>query len=112
MMQASRHRLPLRVPLRVGGVLLAVLLLPRPALAENLMGRIRLASGAPVPGVEVRLCNTATKVCGTAYSNATGYFRFVNLAPGQFTLEARPRSGSVRQDVSVPFPGMLTVTVR
>lgn len=111
MMTASRERLPRLLPL-LPGVLLAVLMHTQPALAENLMGQLRLASGAPVPGVEVRLCNRATNVCGTAFSNAGGYFRFSNLDRGQFTLEARPRSGPVRQDVSVPFSGVLTVTVR
>lgn len=111
-MMPSRPRRPLSPLLLAGAIIVACIAPPQPAWADDLVGRLRSGSGAAVPDVAVRLCSRATGSCGTAFTNATGYFRFSNVAAGQYTVEARPRSGTVRQTVSVPTRGVLTLTVR
>lgn len=93
------------------GMILAVVMRPGPALAEELRGELHLKSGLPIPGVELKLCSKTTGVCGTAFTNSAGFFQFSNLTAGMFTLEARPRSGTIRQDISIPEAGIFSVVV-
>lgn len=80
------------------------------ARADELIGQLNLSSGLPVPGVEVKVCNKITRVCGTAYSNAKGLFMF-SLPRGTFTLEAYPRTKTIRRDISVPMSSVLHLVV-
>ncbi len=49
-------------------------------------GTIRDPNGSAVPGAAVKLINEATKIETQAIANDSGYFTFVNLKPGKYTL--------------------------
>ncbi len=55
---------------------------------SNLTGFVRDASGSSVPGVELRLTNTATGATRSATSDQTGLYRFTLLDFGTYRLEA------------------------
>lgn len=62
-----------------------------PALAQTRAGEangtVTDASGAVVPGAAVTLTNTATNIQDHTTTNGSGVFRFVNVAPGTYTLK-------------------------
>ncbi len=55
--------------------------------AGEVSGRVLDASGAAVPGAEVRLTNTATHARVQASTDSNGTFDIKDLAPGTYTLE-------------------------
>ena len=61
---------------------------------------------APVPGAYVRLLDGTGEFTAEVVTSATGDFRFF-AAPGQWTLSALHRDGSVRQDVEALEPGLV-----
>ena len=69
-----------------------LLALSVPALAQvnksNLLGTVRDASGAGVPGVSVRLVNSGTGATREEVSDASGLYRFTLLDHGTYRLEA------------------------
>ena len=71
-------------------VLLACWLPVASALAQSttggVNGTITDTTGAVLPGTSVSLSNIATGVEVTTKSNASGFFVFVNVQPGNFTL--------------------------
>ncbi|MBM3790547.1 MAG: hypothetical protein FJW35_09390, partial [Acidobacteria bacterium] len=71
-------------------LLLLLLLLPPSADAQvagaRLEGIVRDASQAVVPGATVTATNEGTNISFTSLSNETGFFVFVNLQPGTYTL--------------------------
>jgi hypothetical protein len=66
--------------------------LVQPAKADELYGRVRGvvtdASGAILPGVQLRLKNTGTGIEQEKAADADGGFAFVNLIPGDYSLTA------------------------
>jgi Carboxypeptidase regulatory-like domain/TonB dependent receptor-like, beta-barrel len=54
----------------------------------TIIGRITDASGAVMPGVEVKATNTATNVIATAVTNAAGSFNIPFLLPGIYRVTA------------------------
>src|SRR6476660_7219594 len=58
--------------------------------AADLQGSIKDATGAVVPNATVTARNPATNVSRTATSNDEGFYRIVNLPPGDYeiTVEA------------------------
>ncbi len=52
----------------------------------QLTGEVTDASGAVVPNVQLTLTNIATGATFTAATNATGVYRFPDLAPSQYKL--------------------------
>jgi hypothetical protein len=77
---------------RSGVMLLALLLLAGPALAQfggesvgHLYGKVADEQGAVLPGVTVTLSGVGAPA--TAMTNSGGEFRFLNLAPGTYTLK-------------------------
>lgn len=62
-----------------------------PALAQTRAGEangtVTDASGAVVPDAAVTLTNTATNIQDHTTTNGSGVFRFVNVAPGTYTLK-------------------------
>lgn len=62
-----------------------------PAFAQTqsaqLNGIVTDASGAIIPGAEVKVTNTGTGVSRTGASNETGNFVFASLAPGRYRVE-------------------------
>lgn len=77
---------------RVARLLAAGLLAALPALPQSTLGSVNGtitdATGASVPGTSVALSNVGTGVEATAEANASGFFVFVNVQPGNYTLVA------------------------
>ncbi len=94
--------------LSLGALLL--LLLPRPAGAQavtgTLLGNVRDASGAAVPGATVTAIETNTNITRTAVSNETGYYIFTNLKDGTYRVDGELQGfkkvthGGVKVDVN------------
>lgn len=72
--------------------ILATFLLAASAWAQvgnsTISGAIRDSSDAPLPGAAVAAVNTATGVRQETVSNSEGLYRFPNLIPGNYTIEA------------------------
>jgi hypothetical protein len=75
------------------GLLFAALIFTAlPSFAQysaNIQGTVLDSSGAAVGGAHLRLTNASTGVESSAVSNATGGYRFLSLAPGQYMLETQ-----------------------
>ena len=54
----------------------------------RLSGTVTDATGAVLPGVEVKATNNATGVVATALSNDSGAYNFASLLPGTYTVNA------------------------
>jgi hypothetical protein len=72
-------------------ILLAVLLSFAPALygqaaVGQVNGTVSDVSGGAIIGATVRLTNQGTNIHAQAETNATGYYRFLNVQPGSYTL--------------------------
>lgn len=82
----------LRFGNRAASLLAACLLAALPALPQSTLGSVNGtitdATGASVPGTSVTLSNVGTGVEAAAEANATGFFVFVNVQPGNYTLAA------------------------
>lgn len=61
---------------------------------------------APVSGAYVRLLDSTGEFTAEVLTSATGDFRFF-AAPGEWTLSVLHNSGSARQPVSAPAPGLV-----
>lgn len=71
--------------------LVVVLLISNLALAQfsgSLQGAVQDPTGAAVPGATLTLTNTATNVSQTVQSDVRGDYRFLSLAPGNYTVSA------------------------
>jgi hypothetical protein len=55
---------------------------------SNLQGTVQDTSGAAIAKANIQLINDATSATVTTTADASGNFRFVNLAPGAYTLKA------------------------
>ncbi len=73
-------------------LILACVLVAAPVFAQSttggVNGTITDASGAVVPGTKVTLSNVANGVEINSEANASGFFVFVNVQPGNYTLVA------------------------
>ena len=84
------HAVPPRLP-RLGWLLLCALF-TLPALAQynaTIQGNVLDPSGAGISGAHLQLTNPNTGQIQNAVADATGRYRFVNLAPGQYQLESQ-----------------------
>jgi len=76
----------------VSVLLLTCLIASIPLFAQkitgDISGTVTDASGAAVAGAIVRAENTGTGEKQSATTNDTGFFRIVNLNPGQYRLSA------------------------
>lgn len=77
----------------IGGLLLALagaVALALPASAQqataSVNGTITDSSGSVIPGADVTLTNVETNVIAHARSNGKGYFAFVDVTPGEYTM--------------------------
>ena len=52
----------------------------------NLVGTITDASGAVIPGAQVKITNRATNIQTLSTSNASGEYRFNNIPVGSYDL--------------------------
>jgi len=105
-------------PLRFRAVTIAamvlVALLAVSAFAQtqsgNIFGKVQAKDGSALPGVTVTLTGAGTQ---TTVSDATGNFRFLNLAPGTYGLKAELAGfgTSTRQGISVNLGRNADVTM-
>jgi hypothetical protein len=74
----------------VGWLAVALLALLVPAaqaqFGSSITGTVLDSSGAAIPGASVTLTNAATQQTQTTTSNATGFYRFNELAPGSYSV--------------------------
>ena len=77
----------------------------------TISGTVKDASGGVVPGVTLTATNLATQTPTVAVSDATGYYTFPNLRPGQYTLSAELEGfkKSVRESLQLDAAGALTI---
>ena len=72
-------------------------------------GTVTDPNGGAVPGAAVKLINQATKIEIEATANQSGYFIFVNLKPGVYTL--RVEVSGFKRAQTQPFDVGVSVTV-
>ncbi len=65
---------------------------------------------APVSGAYVRLLDSTGEFTAEVLTSATGDYRFF-AAPGDWTLSVLHNSGSARQPVSAPAPGLVEASL-
>lgn len=99
----------------IGWLLAAFWLLAVPAEAQldrsRLTGTIKDESGAIVPGATVTATNLQTKTPAVVVTDASGYYNFPNLTPGQYSITAE-LSGFrkvVRENVQLDAAGAITM---
>lgn len=75
-------------PQLVGALSLLILMTPpiHAQFGSGLSGTVIDASGAAIPKASVTLTNSATQQTQTTTTNDTGFYRFVELGPGNYTL--------------------------
>ena len=72
-------------------------------------GTVTDPNGAAVPGAVVKLINQSTKIENSATTNQSGYFTFVNMKPGAYTLGVE--AGGFKRTLTQPFDLGVSVTV-
>jgi hypothetical protein len=55
----------------------------------TVVGTVTDASGSPIPGVSVALTNLGTNEKRTQPTNGDGLYQFVNVTPGQYSVEVQ-----------------------
>jgi hypothetical protein len=73
----------------VGALLVA---LPNPASAQfdsAIEGTVADASGAVIPDAEIQITHVEQGVARVVFTNASGYFRMADLAPGDYEVEVK-----------------------
>ena len=77
----------------------------------TISGTVKDASGGVVPGVTITATNLATQSPSVAVSDATGFYTFPNLRPGQYTLSAELEGfkKAVRESLQLDAAGALTI---
>jgi outer membrane receptor protein involved in Fe transport len=99
-----------RRPMNVGRAVVLVLMLgclSAPALLAQtsyatINGTVRDPSGAVVPGAQVTLANADTGVKVTRETNASGFYVFVNVPPGNYTLSVQAQGFSTAETPVFP----------
>jgi hypothetical protein len=96
------------------GLLFAALIFTAlPSFAQysaNIQGTVLDQNGAALSGAHLRLTNANTGVEASAVSNATGGYRFLSLAPGQYKLETQA-SGFAKATVTLTLETDQTLDV-
>jgi hypothetical protein len=67
-------------------------------------------SGAAVPGAQVTLTNTATGVARNTTSNSDGAYAFLNVVPGQYSIQATAKGFSVLSRTQITLEVNQTAT--
>jgi hypothetical protein len=96
-----------------GSLCAALALLALPCFAQysaNIQGTVQDPSGAAVNGAHLHLINSNTGQNLSAVSNATGGYRFLSLAPGQYQLEAQA-TGFAKTNVALTLGTNQTLDV-
>ncbi len=73
------------------GILAVLISIPQSLFAQtsfgSVVGTVTDASGASLPGTEVILTNLGTNEKRTGTTNTDGLYQFVNISPGQYSVE-------------------------
>ena len=77
----------------------------------TISGTIKDASGGVVPGVTVTAVSVSTQTPTVAVSDATGFYTFPNLRPGQYVVSAELEGfkKAVRENLQLDAGGSLTI---
>ena len=95
---AAFHRMPREIsarrtrPIQFGVLCAAMLCLALPCFAQysaNVQGTVLDPAGAAVSGAHLQLINQSTGQTKAGVSDATGGYRFISLAPGDYQLVAQ-----------------------
>lgn len=87
------------------------------AISGDLVGTVQDASGAAIPGATVTATNDGTNVRASTTGNERGQYRFSNLSPGSYTLDANAQGftsaklKSVNVSLNVTATANLTLQV-
>ncbi|MGH9350902.1 MAG: carboxypeptidase regulatory-like domain-containing protein [Terriglobia bacterium] len=68
--------------------------------SSNVQGVVGDQTGAPIPGVAIRLVNVGTQVALTTTTDAAGNYHFVSVAPGSYEVSAE-KSGFSKATVTI-----------
>ena len=79
----------------------------------QISGTVKDTSGAVIPGVEVKVTQTATGAVRTAISNENGQYVFANLPLGPYVLEASQPgfAAYVETGIVLQVDGKLTIDI-
>ncbi len=94
-----------------------IVLLTAPMLGQtfygSVVGTVTDTAGAAMPGVEVTLTNNGTSAVHTATTSGVGTYRFVNLQPGNYKVEAEQAGFKhfTRDNVTVEVESTMRVDV-
>ncbi len=92
--------------------LCALFAIPVQAQVTSLSGTVTDAKGSLVPGTTLTLTGL-TGAARTTVSNETGFYRFVQLAPGQYTLQAELKGfKTVQQTLDLMIDTPTTFDIR
>ncbi len=77
----------------------------------TISGTVKDASGGVVPGVTLTAISLATQTPSVAVTDATGYYTFPNLRPGQFTVSAELEGfkKAVRENLQLDASAQLNI---
>jgi hypothetical protein len=106
-----------RVILSLAAFVLSFTFFSPSGTAQSTSGRVRGtvtdASGGAVPGVTVRLVNTATNVTRESVSSATGEYLFLEVPVGPYQIEINQGGFKrfVRKDINVDLNAVVSVDI-
>src|SRR5215204_4745959 len=72
----------------LASLILALVLCPMGAAAQEIRGTVSDSTGGVLPGVTVTVTNSETKVAQTAVTDDKGLFEVLYLNPGTYTVSA------------------------
>ena len=83
------------------------------AATASVSGLVRDSAGTPQIGAEVQLLRSDLTVIATAYTDATGHFKFTSLFPGRYSVKALGASylPSLRENVRVRTGTIVDLTL-
>src|SRR5690349_22821153 len=83
------------------------------AATASVSGLVRNSAGIPQIGAEVQLLRADLTVIATAYTDASGRFKFTSLFPGRYSLKALGASylPSMRENVRVRTGTIVDLTL-
>src|SRR5258708_1327808 len=83
-----RAKLGLRLALFVGATIFCMTQSAEAQLIRGFIsGTITDSSNAVIPGVHVAISNTGTNISRETTTNALGFYRFVAVEPGNYSVE-------------------------
>ena len=93
----------------------AMLLLAGPAHAQftgNIEGVVTDPSGGTVASAKVTLVNVATQITATTSADASGYYRFLSLAPGTYKVRVEEPVCPDGNNVALEYNQTLNVPIQ